>query len=115
MACGTLKVIFGEADGAVLVDGPRDLGSDVGIGDGLRAGREELRFREGVHPHLPIFAAHHRGGVGDFLLDRRLDRDGADDAFVGIDGLVGVGLADGLEHRFVDGSRLRMRAARRSE
>ncbi|OQB93388.1 MAG: hypothetical protein BWX86_01671 [Verrucomicrobia bacterium ADurb.Bin122] len=114
-AAGALEVVFGHADGAVLVNRPGDVGPDVGVGDGGGAGGDEVGVFEGLHPHLPIFTAHDGDGVVDLGLRGRVDGDEADLTLVGIDGLVGVGLSDGLEHGLVYGAGLGMRAARRGE
>ncbi len=108
---GAFEVVFGEADGAVFVDGPGDGRSDVAVGDGGGAGSEELGLVEGVDPHLPVFAAHDGAGVIDLGLVGGLDGDLGDEAFVGVDGLVGVGLADGFEGGFVDDAGLGVGAA----
>jgi len=81
----------------------------------LRAGGEELGIGESLHPHLPIFAAHHRGRIGDLLVIGGLDRDGADDSLVGIDRLIGVRLANRFEDGLVDGAGGRMGTAGRGE
>ena len=115
MACGAFEVVLRETDGAIFVDCPSDFWPDVGIGDRLGAGGEQLGVRERLHPHFPIFAAHDRNGIGDFLFAGGLDRDGADDALVGVDGLVGIGGTDGFETGFVDDAGGRVSAAGRGE
>ena len=112
---GAVEVVFRHADGAVFVDGPGDFGADVGVGDGGRAGGEDVGGEEGVDPHFPVFAAHDGDGVGDFGVGGGVDGDGGDGAFVGVDGFRGVGRADGFEGGFVDGAGHGVLAARGGE
>src|SRR5690606_27426047 len=53
--------------------------------------------------------------VGDLGFGGGFDGDVGDDALVSVDGLVGVGRADGFENGFVNGAGFRMNAARRGE
>ena len=94
---GLFEVFFGAANGAVGVDVPGDFGPNVGVGYGAEVVGEDACLLHGVDPHFPVFAAHDFDGVGDFLLGGGFDGDFFDEGFVGIEGVLGVGVASGLE------------------
>ena len=79
------------------VDRPGQIGTDVGVGNGLGTVGQHARVTQGRHPQLPILTAHDGDGVLDLFLVRRLDGGGDDLILVGIDGGGGVGLADGFQ------------------
>ena len=101
LAAGPLEVFLGLADGAVLVDGPGDLRSDIGIGDRLAAFLDHTGAVEGVHPELPVFAPHDLDGVGNFLGVRGVEGHVVHDLTVGVEVLGVEGRAGWLERRLV--------------
>ena len=114
-ALHALEVLFGAADGAVFVNGPGDLGSDVGVGNGLHARGQHPGREQGIDPHFPVFTAHDSDGLRDVIALRGLDGHFIDHTGAGVEVLVGVGVARGLEDRFENLAGLRMRAAWRGE
>ena len=90
-------MILGLADGPVAIDRVGNFRADISVGDGASAVGEHTRFVEGIDPHLPVFPAHDRDGVGDLFFVRRVDGDVGNLAGLDVDGLVGVGAAKGLE------------------
>ena len=98
---GLLQVFFGAANGAIGVNGPCDLGSDVGIGDGFEVVSEDAGLFHGIDPHLPVFATHHFDGVGNFLFGGGLDGNFFNETLVGVEGVLSVGVASRLENRAV--------------
>ena len=79
-----VEVFLGGADGAVPVDIPGDFLANIGIGGGLGAIGQHAGFVQGLDPHLPVFAAHHRHGVVDIFLRGRLQVKVLDFLLVGI-------------------------------
>ncbi len=110
-ALGALDVFFRRADGAVFVNGPGELGSDVGVGNRLRAGSDEVFGQQRIDPHFPILTAHDGNGVFDVVALRGSDGHLIDHATGGVEVFVGVGLADGFQHGLVDLAGFRIGAA----
>ena len=69
------QMILGVADGPVAIDWVGNFRADVGVSDRANAVGEHARFVERFDPHLPVFPAHDRDGVGDLFLARRVDGD----------------------------------------
>ena len=69
------QMILGVADGPVAIDWMGNFRADVGISDRANAVGEHARFGERFDPHLPVFPAHDRDGVGDLFFVRRVDGD----------------------------------------
>ena len=108
------QMIFGVADGPVAIDRVGNFRADVGISDRANAVGEHARFVERFDPHLPVFPAHDCDGVGDLFLVRRVDGDVGNFAGLDVDGLVGVGAAEGLEDGAEVFASARVRTPRRS-
>ena len=108
---GTFDVFFGTTDGAVLVDGPGDFRPDVAVGHGLHALSEHAGALQFIDPHFPVFPAHDGHGLGDLVVVGWLDGDFVHDTRAGVEVLVRVGAADGLEAGLEDLAGFRMRAA----
>ena len=96
---GAVQIFLGAAQGTMPVDGPGQIGADVGVGHGLGAVGQHARITQGSHPQLPVLTAHDGDGALDFFFIRRLDGGGDDLILVGIDGSGGVDLTDRFESR----------------
>ncbi len=107
-----VQVLLGGADGAVPVQVVGDLFAQVGEGGGLGAVGQHAGFLQGVDPHLPVFTAHDRHGVGDLGLGGRLHHAFLDHFLVGVQATEVDGLADRLEHGVEDFAGLGVGAAR---
>jgi len=99
LAAGAFEVLLGLADGAVLIDRPGHLRSDVGVGDRLAAFLEDAGAVEGVHPELPVLAAHDLDRLGDVVGRSGLQGDLVHDLLVGVE-VLGV---EGRTGRLEDG------------
>ena len=86
-------------DGAVAVDRPGQLGTDVAVGEGAASGREHPAPGERLHPHGPVLAPHHRHRGVDLLPCGRLQFDVGHLGPVGVQRLRAVGRTDRLQHR----------------
>ena len=112
---GAFEVLLGETDGAVFVNWPSDFRPDGGIGDGFCPVGKDARVQQGIDPHLPVFAAHHRHRLRDVVARGRFDGDLIHHAGGGIEVFVGIDVAHGLEHRLEDFPGFRVGAARGGE
>src|SRR6266702_2660259 len=110
-----VEVFLGRADRTVPVDVVRDLFAEVGERGRLRAVGEHAGVEQGVDPHLPVFAAHHRDGVVDLGLRGRLEDGFLDDFLIRIDAAQRDRLADRLQGRAEHFAGFRMRALGRGE
>ena len=90
-------MVLGLADGPIAIDRVSNLRADIGVSDRANAVGEHTRLVEGFDPHLPVFPAHDRDGMGDLFCARRVNGDVGDLAGLDVDGLAGIGAADGLE------------------
>ena len=109
------EVLLRAADRAIAINRPREVRPDVAVGRRDHTRREHASGIERIHPHFPIFAAHHRDRVRDLRVVRGLDGDVAHGALVGVHGLVCVSRAERLQRALMHYARLRMRASRRRE
>ena len=110
-ALHALHVLLGTTDGAVLVDRPGDFRADVAVGHGLHTVGQHARALQRVDPHLPILAAHDRHRLSDVVIGCGLDGHFVDHAVAGVEVLVRVTGADGLQAGFENLARLRVGAA----
>ena len=95
---GGVQVLLGVTDGAVPIEGVGRFGADIGVGHGLRAGREAIRLLQRLQPELPVLAAHHADGVADLLRGGRIQRLLHQGVLFQIQPPAAKGLAGGLEH-----------------
>ena len=84
--CGSsaLDVLLGLADGTVGINGPSDLGANVGICHAFGAGCEDAGFVERVHPEFPVLAAHNVYSVCYVVTFSRLDSHFGNEILIGI-------------------------------
>ena len=94
-----IKIFFGRADGAVPVDIPSDLLADIGVCSRLGALGQHACLSQRGDPHLPVLTAHHRHGVVDLFLGRRLEMKILNRFFVGVHTFLGRGLTNRFECR----------------
>ena len=110
-----IEIFFGRADGAVPIDIPGDLLSDIGVGSRLGALGQHACLSQRGDPHLPVLTTHDRHGVVDLFLGRRLEMKILNRFFVGVHTLLGRGLTNRFQCRRKHFAGFGMRAPRRGQ
>ena len=114
LATGAFEVFFRLADGAIFVNRPGHLRSDVGVGDRLAAFLQDAGAVEGVHPDFPVFAAHDLDRLRDVIGRSGLEGDFVHDLLVGVE-VLGVERSAGRLEDGLVGHAVRGGAARGGE
>ena len=110
-----LQVLLGLADRARPVDGERQRRTDVAVGDGAAAPRQQVGLAQRAHPVGEVLAAHHLARGLDLGVAGGRDLDGHDLIVAQVDALAAVGGPQRLQHRVVRRAGRRVGAPGRSQ